>query len=198
MYNQVEVSSRRHNGLEVVDAFTLAEVDDAGHDRKVWVIPIQAVASRSELFGLDSNESSLEFLGHSIARPEVEGEITQEVHPLYAEHLNQEARALEMGSQPLAKGRTLMAMDGAVESNVASKLDEVRSTGLQKLGMGGVAAMSRMSGAPHTASVAMDASDEVVQRILEVCTREQALLDAWRLDMVFATCPRIQDLMKKG
>lgn len=198
MFNRVELDSVHVAGQEVFDSFTLFETDDRGIDRRGWHLPIQAVATRGELFGLGSVEDSLEFLGLSRLNPETEGEVTEEVYPLYEEHLNQEARALEVGSQPLAKGRTLMAMDGAVEASVTSKLDEARRTGLQRLGMGGVATMSRMSGATRAASVAMEASDEVVQHILEVCAREQDLLDAWRLDMVFATCPRIQDLMERG
>lgn len=194
MFNRVTMMDIRHNGRNVLDAFTLFETDEDGYDLKGWHLPVQAVANRAELFGLASDETSLEFLGRSRLEPQVEGEITAEVHPLYAAHLDQEAAAMKAGAQRVAQasGRTLMSLDDAVTEELAGQLDSARGTSLQKLGVGSVRV--RMAGASRAASVAMEASDEVVQQILEVCGRSQDILSAWKMDTVLQTCPQIQVL----
>lgn len=198
MYNDVRMEDVPIQGRNVLDSFLLAEVDEAGYDLRLWHLPIQAVATRTELFGLEGNEQSLEFLGRSVVEPQIEGEITGEVHPHYSEYLNAEYQVLAQGARLSTAGRTLMGLDSGVSTDLNSSLDEVRTKGLGKLGVGSARVMARTSGTGvlRAASAAMDCTDEVSQRILQACEREQRQIDAWRLDMVFQTCPMIQRLME--
>lgn len=199
MFTRVEFQESQVEGRTVLDAFTLFE-EEEGVTTQAWHLPLQAVADRQEIYGLRDNEHSLEFLGKARLQPLVENEAVAEVYPPYSKHLQQETRTLieGLGEGPKLRGRTLLAYDAAASEDLGSTLDQARERSLQRLSVSGNQQRVRMFGAESPAAAAMECSNDVVQRILEVCDREEAILRAWRLNTAFDACPELQELMTKG
>lgn len=199
MFTRVEFQEHQVGGRAVLDAFTLFE-EEEGVVTQAWHLPLQAIADRQEIYGLRDSEHSLEFLGRARLQPLVENEAVAEVYPPYVSHLQQESRILIEGVEeaPKPRGRTLLAFDAATSEDVAATLDQARERSLQRLSVGGNQQRLRMFGAESAASVAMECSNDVVQRLLEVCEREESLLRAWRLNTVFDACPDLRDLMEES
>lgn len=199
MFTRVELQEHQVEGRTVLQAFTLLEEED-GIVTQGWHLPLQAIADRQEIYGLRDCGHSLEFLGRARAQPDLEDEAVTEVYPPYAEHLQQETRTLieGLGEGPKLRGRTLLAYDAAASKDVGSTLDQARERSLQRLSVSGNQQRMRMFGAESPAAVAMECSNDVVQRILEVCDREEAILRAWRLNTAFDACPELQELMLKS
>jgi hypothetical protein len=191
VFTRVEFQESQVEGRTVLDAFTLFE-EEEGVTTQAWHLPLQAVADRQEIYGLRDNEHSLEFLGKARLQPLVENEAVAEVYPPYSKHLQQETRTLieGLGEGPKLRGRTLLAYDAAASEDLGSTLDQARERSLQRLSVGGSQQRMRMFGA--------ECSNDVVQKLLEVCDREEALLRAWRLNTAFDACPELQELMTKG
>lgn len=198
MFTRVEFQESQVEGRTVLDAFTLFE-EEEGVITQAWHLPLQAVADRQEIYGLRDSEHSLEFLGKARLQPLVEDEAVAEVYPPYSRHLQQETRTLieGLGEGPKLRGRTLLAYDAAATEDVGATLDQARERSLQRLSVGGSQQRMRMFGAESAAAVAMECSNDVVQKLLEICDREEALLRAWRLNTAFDACPELQDLMLK-
>lgn len=100
-----------------------------------WMLPIQAIADRMELYGLESVEQTLEYLGREKADGQLSDTLHEPVQRAYAEVVWEEFRATLDGA-PLASQRQTLMSPVEIKPSLRSELEEVREWALdEQLGM---------------------------------------------------------------
>lgn len=203
--------SVKYTQVELLDAGSYERIAMRGMEEGreyIYEIPFQAIADRMELYGLESVEQSLEFIGREIAQPDVADKLRPGVVEAYGA-VTQSEFAQSMMPHPMTDlaimGQTLMPAL-RIADHKRSALTEQRTSFLQLMGM-----RSKIHSRPAlrmmddtrpvettvpAAAEALDADTEVVTRAVKMAQESAELLEAWRMETVMSHVPQMRAYLK--
>lgn len=176
-----------------------------------WVheIPVQAVADRMEMYGLESVEQALEYIGRAAHAPEVEDEYIVGVYGAHLEVAQSELATTLESEQRFAhpEQRQTLMLPMELPGGVRLSLTDRRSQALERLGMKAqvhtfTAARMLDSTRPvdltvPAAAEGLDTSEEVVQSMVEAVHEHMETLDAWRVQTLVSRVPQLQPVLEQ-
>lgn len=170
------------------------------------LIPLQAVADRMELLGLESIEQTLEYLGREHLDTAMSDGLHEPMQDAYRAVVQEEFKASQRSTQMLPRTMRQTAMNPLlITSDKREKLERVRTDVLAKLGM-----RSRIHSEPMVrvldatrpvertrpaAAEAMLASPECIREAVEKAQGVVEALYAWRVQTLASYVPAVQDML---
>lgn len=182
------------------------EIEDAvqGLHVSYHEVPIQAVANRMELFGFESIEQTLEYIGLEVSKPEVADSLYQSLHRDYGAVVQAEF-AQSLMPTPLVDARTRQTFmePMAIGSNRRDDLRETRNLSLSRMGMKSVIHSEPMlrvmdSTRPTertrpAAAEALGAEESVIEQAVTLTQGRLDELNFWRMETVSSFVPALRE-----
>ena len=197
-------SERDQSGIVIT---TLVMESETGSDDRAHEIPLQAVADRMELYGLESVEQSLELIGRQTRNSEAANEALAGVYDAYAEVVRSEF-AQSLMPHPVADPgvqQTMMSPLG-ISPGSRQKLSERRAEALQILGMTSMvhsAPGARMMDATRpvertvpAAAEALECADSVVEALVSHVHEHVEELSIWQVDTLTTHVPQLREQLR--
>lgn len=182
------------------------------HDRKEdgtqlneWKIPLEAIANRTELYGLDSVEQALEVIAKEIDSTDIQ-EIIPELGEAYSDVVNSEFAQSLMHPPRMEQdeGRKQTVMQTmAIGPSKRDRLNDVRSRALEALGVDPATSSEpqlRTMGTMSAASPAargFDTSEDVILKISGFADQHREELEAFRVQTAIDRCPQLKNAVDK-
>lgn len=165
-------------------------------------IPVQAVADRMELYGLESAEQALEYIGLELHNSEVADTLHGSIQQAYGEVVLAEyAQSLMPSPKFTDRVQTMMA-PAVIGDPRREALQECRDENLRVLGMKSVVhsePLVRMMDTSRpvertrpAAAEALQASEDVISESVALIQRQLETLQAWRLETVCSYVPNLR------
>lgn len=179
------------------------------------LIPLQAVADRMELYGLESVEQTLEYIGLEFYHPDVSDTLHGPLQAAYKRVAQAEAdqviSASDKGVQPPVEGdrlRQTLMRPFSVEPDARAELSDVRGWALRELSMraqvhtfGAARMMDASRPVERTtpaASEGLRASESAVRSAVTLVQERAPLLEAWRVQTLVTHAPQMRVRLEQG
>jgi hypothetical protein len=167
------------------------------------LIPVQAIADRMELYGLESVEQTLEYIGREFHNSSVSDTLHGPLQQAYKRVAEAEFEVFqEDGRARGAQGRQTLMAPMTIDSGVRGELEEARDWALNELSMGSLIhtfGAARMLDASRPveetrprASEALLASETAIEQAVTLMQERVTLVEAWRVETLVAHAPQIQ------
>lgn len=174
------------------------------------LIPLQAVADRMELYGLESVEQTLEYIGREFYEPDVSDTLHEPIQTAYKRVAQAEAdqliSAVGKGARPAVEEnrfRQTLMRPFSVESDARAELSDVRDWAMRELAMRsqihtfGAARMlddSRpIERTTPAASTSLRADESVIRSAVTLVQEKAPLLEAWRVQTLVSHAPLVAE-----
>lgn len=169
---------------------------------EVWELPLEAVGNRAELYGLESFEHALEYLGKELSDSAAADEAIGMVLPAYNTVVNAEFAQTLMPHPSIddSSERQTALNRMSISSTKRDSLTQARSDALDRMGVhkpaveGAQLRTMSTQNARSLAAEAMDASDEVVDEACRILSEHSQELEVWRLETPYNACPQLREM----
>lgn len=170
-------------------------------------IPLQAVADRMELYGLESFEQAFEYIGLEAHQPEIADTLHEGIQAAYLEVTESEfAQTLMPNPQTDTRVRQTFMAPMAIDTRKREKLRQARTDHLQAIGMKSKIhsePLVRMSDPTRplertrpAAAEALEATEEAVTTAVSVVQEHIEQVQAWRVDALCSYVPRVREQLE--
>lgn len=172
------------------------------------IIPVQAIADRMELYGFESVEQTLEYIGLEAHNSEVSDTLHEGIQGAYGAVVQAEyAHSLTPEPRFSDQRQTFMA-PAAIGSSRRDTLRERRGENLQILGMQSMVHSEPMvrvmddtrpiERTRPAAAKALDANEAAVSQAVSLVQGELGELEAWRAVTVSSYVPQLMEKLNEG
>lgn len=172
------------------------------------IIPMQAIADRMELYGFESVEQTLEYIGLEAHNFDVSDTLHEGIQNAYREVVESEfAQSLMPNPRTGAVGRQTLLAPMDISPSKREKLREVRGESLQILGMASVIHSEPMSRVMDTsrpvertrpaAAQALGASENSISQAVSLVQERLEEIQAWRASTAGNYVPHLRTYLEQ-
>lgn len=176
-------------------------------DQNYHYVPVQALADRMELYGLESVEQALEYIGLELHNPGLADPLHGPIQEAYGEVATAEYAQSLMPSPRVADRAQTMLAPMSISVSKRDVLRECRGGNLRRLGMKSVVhsePTARVMDATRpvertrpAAAEALQASEGAVSQAVSFVQHHLETLQAWRLETVCSYVPQLRAYLEQ-
>lgn len=185
------------------------EETESGPHVSYHEIPLYAIANRMELYGLESVEQTLEYMGREVQNPETADTLHGLIHEAYSAVVQAEyaQTLMPVPKVDVVERQTLME-PMAIGGTRRQKLQQVRSDSLAKIQMRSVIHSEPMSRVLDTsrpvertrpaAAAALDTTEEVIDEAVRLVQENLEEVKTWRGHTLLSYTPQLVEKLNEG